>query len=184
MNTKKVALTFVVAIILIVLGFLAFRPASQTTDSHSQPTTTKGLASPDISSPYVSWGGVRHWAYAQQMVNTQGASTTCQILSPAATTTLSSATAYFSALASSSPVQIGYGALVANLVTMSTSTVLTGSMTIPTTGGLVVATTTVNSNIIPPYTYINVKIGGGEFNTPGITTGVCTASFREVQGMF
>lgn len=48
--------------------------------------TLGALAGPDIMSPYISWGGVRHWA--GHMTFAQGTSTVCAIQSPAATSSL------------------------------------------------------------------------------------------------
>lgn len=50
-----------------------------------------GLSSPDVSSPYFSFGGVRRWAASTDSL-TQATTTICALLSPSSTSTLVSAT--------------------------------------------------------------------------------------------
>lgn len=199
MSTQKVTIgALIVAVIL--LGVLAFKnpstiavPTSIKLDSSmlgeqqaspivnvpapivnvNVPKQTFGSATgPQISSPWFSFGDVNHWA-SKVSVSPTG-STTCAIQSPPATTTLVTATASYSRLASTTQVEIGYAT-----TPMATTTSL-GQQTVLTTGGVVIASTTLSTLVVAPNAYINVKIGGG--STAGTVTplGTCVAVFREV----
>lgn len=197
---KLLALTLAVSLIALIVGGVAFFRKSP---SASPIVSVGSIASPDVQSPYISWGGVRYWTVsqrAQQNTTTNYGSTTCQVLSPAATTTLVLATSQFSALASTTVGEIGMDKTIATSTngiggvqytgetgvrSMSTTTLLSAANAVlGTGGGLLVGSTSPSVNgasmIIPPYTYINTKIGAGGAHTPGVTNGVCTATFREV----
>lgn len=79
-----------------------------------------GLSGPDISSPFLSWGGVRQWA-ARSGSLTQATSTICSLTSPLATSTLLAANISLST-ASSSAVALDISKNIAG-ATASTSDV-------------------------------------------------------------
>lgn len=158
------------------------------------------VSSPDIMSPYFSYGGNRHWAYSTVAKGTESisngfGSTTCQILSPSATTTLVSASAYFTSIGSTSPVEIGMTVSATStrgqvgvqytgetgIRTNATTTLITASaQNVAASGGQVIASSTAETLIVPPYSYINTKIGGGSAATPNTVVGVCKASFIDI----
>lgn len=115
------------------------------------------VSSPDIMSPYFSYGGVRHWAYRIPMT-TAVSSTTCQFQSPNATTTAIQASARFTTVASTSIAEMGISSNV-----MSTTTLLSATG-VPVTAGLqsyLTASTTAELMAIPPNSYIALKVGAG-----------------------
>lgn len=136
---------------------------------------TLGAATgPDISSPYFSFGDVRHWAGKQSVAST--GSTTCAILSPAATSTLVGASSAFTRLASTTVVEIGLSSSA-----YATTTLISASgVSVTTGGGVVVASSTAQTLIVPPNSYVTTKIGGGSTAGTVTPTGTCIAVFREV----
>lgn len=174
MNKKLLA--GVVVVVLLILG-VTF-PRGNTV---IERITAGAVSSPDILSPYFSYGGVRHWAGKQSMA--QATSTFCAIQAPAATSTLIWATANFTTSSSSAQTVV-----IAKASTPYATTTLLGTLAIAANAqGLVVATTT-NTNatdwqygIIAPNAYITVgwsgALGGGVNSAP---VGTCAAGFREV----
>lgn len=196
MDTNKTSKAPVIALVVLVVALIGFIFLGKSTPAPVPQTSQPGaVAGPDIQSPYISYGGVRTWAFSTQAISTQGASTTCQILSPAATTTLVSASSYFTSIASTSPVEIGFAYTATSTAgqngvqytgetgirSFATTTLISPSaISLPASGGLVIASSTASTLQIPPYTYINTKIGGGGQATPGLVNGVCKATLREV----
>lgn len=186
----KKNLTAFGVVLALILSVVAITRHSVAPISNPMQKNFGSVAGPDIPSPYISWGNVKQWNFNQQAVT---ASTTCQILSPAATTTSVFVTANFSSIASSTQVEIGYNYVATSTFGMngvqytgetgirqfSTSTLLSPTISLSTGGGI--ATSTLNGVTIPPYTYINVKLAGGSSHTPNSVVGNCTAGFREVQ---
>src|SRR3990167_5206889 len=82
METKTIVVS-VLASVLVVLGVVAFTPAKVI----NQESQLGAVASPDIMSPYFSFGGVRQWAAHTDTLNT-ASTTICAMQSPAATSTL------------------------------------------------------------------------------------------------
>ena len=134
------------------------------------------VASPDIASPYLSFGGVRTWA-AGVTVNQAASSTLCAILSPSATTTLVAATLGINNELGTNEFQIGRGATWGATTTLLAS----GSVAASTWLSLVATTSTtaLTDGVVLPYSYINFKVATG---TPGIMTynGKCSVVFREI----
>lgn len=135
------------------------------------------LSSPDIQSPYLSFGGVRRWA---GWANFSAATTTpCSIQSPAATSTLVTAS-----------WQITTGTSTAATIDLGTSTTRYS-----TTTNLVAAKSVgsgargdanwtsagggVNDNVMSPSTWVVVKTAGAGLG--GYTySGRCAAVFQEL----
>lgn len=182
--TKSIVASVVTAIVVVSVALGFYHPTSN-------PVTVKG-AEPVMSSPYFTYGGITEWRYNQTATT---ASTTCSILSPAATTTLVNATAYFTALGSTTPVQIGFNSVATStngqvgvkydgtpgIVQMSTSTAVSNSMWLTTAGGFVETATTSPAYVIPPYTFLDYKLGrsAAQLTQSGVDKGNCTAIFRE-----
>lgn len=141
------------------------------------------VASPDIMSPYFSYGDVRHWAKKTTALN-QATTTVCAIQSPAATSTLnfgavrfsvSSTTASTVTLAKASTpyattTRLAFGSIAANaqgtIFAQATST------------GTGITSATDDITTFAPNTYFVVGMAGGigTFSP----TGVCQASFTEI----
>lgn len=174
MDKSKIAIG--VAILLSVVAiFTAFGKPKVIVEKTTETARVGALVGPDISSPYLSFGGVREWAYSTAAKST--GSTTCSFISPAATTSLVAASASFSRLASTTVVEIGYSA--SNSWSTTTLMSLSGA-SLTSLGGQIVASSTASAFIVPPQTYINTKIGAGD--TAGTVTpvGQCKVVFREV----
>ncbi len=175
MNNKLV--TAVLAAAIIALGGYTF-----THQSNPSPDSPRvgALSSPDISSPYLSFGGVRQWAATESFV--QATTSLCAIQAPAATTTLEAATARIDfSTTSVAVIEIGNATNA-----FATTTLLARfNMGASATNLNLVATTTATAlvdRIVPPNSWINVKmgttnLGGAAGNIP---TGRCNVVFREI----
>lgn len=192
----------------LVLGYLGYtkpipQPVSSATEGPQGPRGERGLqgpagkdgksapikvgaaTSPDISSPYVSWGDLRHWAYRTISLN-QATTTICAIQSPASTSTLSV----------NSSIQLTVSTSTASILTLAkattafaTSTVLATSSVaanaqITTTAATttiatdaVTKTLTIADRIFAPNTWFVVGISGGTGTFS--PTGTCEAEWVE-----
>ena len=124
-------------------------------------TAFGSATSPDIQSPYFSFGGVRQWAGSTDNL-IQASTTICAIQSPAGTSTLEVGS-----------IQLSVSSSTASTVTLAKSTVPNGSSTIFQSNSVsagaqatitTLATTTsagVTNYTFAPNTYFVVSMGGG-----------------------
>ena len=167
---KNILLTIAI-VIALVLGFVGATKKPE--------IKTSSVASPDIPSAYMSFGGVRMWAYTQSM--SSATSSTCAIQSPLATTTLASATAVFS---SSPSYSVGFQ--FGNATTPFATTTTLGARVDLVAGasGIIVASSTPSTGapIISPGTWINLRLSTSTGSTVGSSmqvTGTCAVRFIE-----
>lgn len=157
-----------------------------------QPIQTQfGGTSPDISSPYVDFGGVRHW-YATASLN-QASTTVCSLPAPLATSTLVFASVSITTSTTTNTVwDFGKSQGTAATTTVLSSTALTGGLmgTIvastttagsgpdsPVVFGAAVASTSSNlGNIYVKQNYLNVIYGGTQ-GALNVFTGSCKAEW-------
>lgn len=176
----KKLLVGILAVAVLFVGYVAFKG----NDEVAPVVVPAGaLSSPDIASPYLSFGGVRRWAYTQDM--RQASSTLCSIQAPAASSTLVSLTALFSTTAAIGATQYAFGN---DPTAFSTTTIIVAPYAAAAGAKLeIVASTTMNTafvlnGVVPPSTYINLKLST---STAGVGTGFapvgwCKAVFQEV----
>lgn len=171
MDTLKTIGVSALVALVVAGGFVLLFPKQAT-----QVVNTLGsVASPDIPSPYLQWGGIYHYGGSTTAL-TQNASTTCSIQSPAATSTLRYAAIRFD-LASTSAIQIEMGKATTAFATTTSlgihnlgagaQVTLLASSTAATVGGADPAI------VFAPNTYFNVKLGGGGTGT--VPSGKCEA---------
>ena len=159
--------------ILLILGMYTQLPKSL-----QVPQTFGALTGPDIPSQYLNWGGVPIWHFSMQM--TQGTSTPCSFTSPAASSTLTSATTQFTGA-------IGYttgwlwGTDRTNPTATTTALGTMLSVLSPDITGAIVASTTAGT-VYPGGTRLNFNLST---STAGVNAnfapvGRCYAEFKEV----
>jgi len=147
------------------------------------------LSSPDISSPFLSFGGVRRWAVGGIALN-QASTTLCSLVSPVSTSTLVSAS-----------VQINTGTTTAIQLEMAKSTLMDATTTRISLASLAsgnrmtltafVASTTgaygalaqqhtadEQDLVFAPSTRLNVKYGGGK-GSLNVLVGTCNATWEQ-----
>lgn len=137
------------------------------------------LAGPDIPSLYLNWGGISHWAFSAQLMSVGAAtSTICDIVTPPATTTLSSATLRVDATPYAGTWKIFKGAAQAAQTTLLGSNDLSGTI------GAVIATTTataITDGVLPPNSHIGFFIATTTaVNANFVPTGKCSVTVREI----
>lgn len=161
------------AIVLALFGVT--RPAVKETVIEKVPYGA--ATSPDISSPYFSFGGVRHWATHQNVA--QATSTFCAMQSPPATTTLLFASVNLTTSSSSAQTVV-----IAKAATQFATTTLLGQLASAANATPVViatSTTALTDGIVAPNSWITAgwsgALGGGVGSAP---VGVCNAVFVEV----
>lgn len=174
MQTIKTTAIAVFVAFVIAIGVSAF--AISQIHPTVQPVQA-GAVSPDIPSPYFSYGGVLHWAGMESFV--QGTSTLCAIQSPAATTTLGSITARFD-------TQSAYTMLyeIGKATTPYATTTLLARMTLATNSlGFIVGTTSATAlqdGILPPNSWLVLKAGTSSVGSDFLPQGSCSATFRQI----
>lgn len=168
MNITK---TIGVALTILVIGV-----AGLLVGSHSvKAPQSGGLSSPDISSSYLSWGGVTEWHYRTAMNTTTATTTICSFPTPPATSTLQFATAIGPGATTTYQIEWGYAAN-----TGATTTSL-GKYTQTTAGNnisLVASSTATDNGIVTPNNFINLKIGG--IGGANVAAGICEVGFRQI----
>lgn len=143
------------------------------TVTYVNPTTGEkqvaGLAGPVIPSDFLNWGNVSTYKFAQTM--TQGASTTCNWQTPAATSTVSIKARF--TLASTSATLVEFGKSPSTQATTTLISRITLAAGVP---GTIYSTTTSTGGyddvlVAAPSTWLAVKIGGGAAGS--VPTGSC-----------
>lgn len=166
---KVIIAGLVVAMTAGVIVFVA-RPEA------IQVPVVGAVASPDIPSPYLQWGGVATYKFVDTM---EVASTTCSIQSPAATSSLRYAFARVSSNATGATTQYEWGKSASpNATTTSLGLHITGLAS--AAQGVIIASTTntvlIDDNtVFAPNQYLNLKIGSSSPNST--LAGNCYAEF-------
>lgn len=131
------------------------------------------VSSPDIMSPYFSFGGLKHWAGRTDSL-TQATTTVCAIQSPAATSTLAWAGVLFKV-----------SSTTASIVTLATSTSPYATTTLLIANNIGAnAQGYVNfqgssANVLAPNTWVVVGMAGGTGTFS--PTGTCQAEFMALE---
>lgn len=174
MDTKNIIIAVAIAGVA-VLGVL-FPKATNTVVEKVIEKPLGALSSPDIMSPYISFGGVRQWA---QRGTFRSASTTiASIQSPVATSTLLSATCDFDVSSTSASTvtfakDTDESGSSTPLQSFSVSAGAQAHLSLPAT-----TTTAGMSNLVfAPSSYFNVTMGGG--NGTYSPTGGCNLRWVE-----
>lgn len=159
-------------------------------DSNSLVTPEPKLgsvSSPDLASPYFSYGGTRHWGASLGKMGgdlAQATNTVCALLSPVSTSTLR-----FGAIRlGTTPTTTGATIItLAKSATAFATTTVLGSFTVQggATAGIVASTTQTEKDVFAPNTYFVVGIQGG--TSPGVVqmpvysaSGSCEANWSEL----
>lgn len=168
----------VAVLALVIAGVAVSKPAQVV-----QKTIQAGsVSSPDILSPYFSFGGVRQWAYSMEI--RQATSTLCSFLSPASTSTLEHLSAKFDTTASYA-TSYAWGN---DPTAFSTTTIIVAPYGAAANAKLeILASTTAvtafaQNGVVSPNTYINLKLST---STAGASAtfapvGSCKVIFREL----
>lgn len=168
-----------VAVLALVIGGVALVKNTQVIEKTFQ---AGAVSSPDIISPYISYGGVRQWAYSMEI--RQATSTLCSFLSPSSTSTLEHLSAKFDTTASYA-TSYAWGN---DPTAFSTTTIIVAPYGAAAGGKLeIIASTTkvtafTQNGVVSPNTYINLKLST---STAGASAtfapvGTCKVMFREL----
>ena len=185
---KNYLITAGIALGIVVVWSSLFAPVQKVINN----TTSLGaVASPDIQSPYFSFGGVRQWG-AHSGLN-QASTTICSLQSPAATSTLSMSSGISITTGTTTAIALEIGkSTVMDATTTRISYVTLASGAQVTLNSFVASTTAAYGSlgqrhtadetdlIFAPNTRLNVKYGGtlGSLNT---LVGGCNATWLEYQ---
>ena len=189
--SKKLTITGIVAV-AIVLGFVFLggekTPNTQVQGGNKKIDAELAGVSPDIPSPYFSYGSSKHWAQRSDSL-VSATTTVCAIQSPAATSTLE-----FASLNLSTGSTTGMQVTIAKASTpYATTTVLAQGIAGAnlTTGNsyfaVYGATSSITSHTFTPNQYLVVGMQGGGNNytsNPGGATyspvGTCQAKWLQI----
>lgn len=173
MDTKTIVTVLVAVAISVGIGFsVAPKGVVQ--------NTLGALTGPDIPSNYLNWGGIREWKFS---ASPKAASyTLCSFQSPAATSTLKSAS--ISLTTSTTSASTLY---IAKAATATATTTLLGTASAIAAGAqtTVVASTTLGAaaspDIIAPNQYINFALNpAASVITNLAPVGTCHVTFEEL----
>lgn len=136
------------------------------------------LSSPDIVSPYFSFGGVREWAASVEL--RQASTSLCAIQSPAATTTLTSASLRVD-FATTTAQQLEIGKATTAFATTTRLAIVSIAANASTHLVATTSATALQDGIVAPYSWINAQITAGVGGAAGnVPTGRCNVVFREI----
>lgn len=159
-----------VAVLALVIAGVAVSKPAQVVEKTIQ---AGAVASPDIMSPYFSFGGLKHWAGRTDSL-TQATTTVCAIQSPAATSTLAWAGVLFKV-----------SSTTASTVTLATSTTAFATTTLLTSTTIAAnAQGYINfqgssANVLAPNTWVVVGMAGGTGTFS--PSGTCQAEFMALE---
>ena len=175
---KQIIIPLIVALVVSMGVVFVEKPTVKQTPSLG------AVASPDIQSPYFSFGGVRHWAGKMESL-TSATTTVCAIQSPVSTSTLVTA-----------GIKFDVGSTTATTVTLAKATTAYATTTVLATstlaanvqGTFVAATTTpvadttlgrltITNLIFEPSNWFVVSMTGGQGTFS--PTGTCEAVWME-----
>ena len=173
MNKQNILVSSVIGVIAVLAS--VFLGGTQVVkDTVHEVVKTGAISSPDLDSPYFSYGGVRRFGLRQQMH--VATTTLCAIQAPAATSTLEFASfSITTGTSTAATIDIGTSttafATTTNLVAaVSIGSGATGQQFWSPVGG------SVNDLTMAPSTYVVVKTAGAGLG--GYTYGgTCQASF-------
>lgn len=140
------------------------------------------LSSPDISSPYISWGGVRTWgAHTDNLA--AGTTTVCALQSPAATSTMRLGVIRFNFASTTNNVVVD----LAKGTTFNATTTILGSASLSSgVQATFVASSTANTlvdgqYVFAPNQWFVVGLKGGLGGVTGSApSGACSAQWTEI----
>jgi len=173
-----------ISLAVFLVGIVFVRPVQQVVE---KVVNVGAISSYDFVSPYFSVGGVRTWG-ANTTSLTAASTTICSLVSPAATSTLVSASVHLkTSTTTAMQLWMGRGAGATALSNNATTTWLSGPDTIAANAvGLTYAapaTTTANgvaNQVFGPSTPLNVTLAGAVVVTNLAPTGACSAKWEQI----
>lgn len=176
---KSYLITAGIALGVVVVWGTLFAPVQKVIN---QTTQLGAVSSPDMASPYFSFGGVRRWATSAGF--TPASQTLCAMHAPAATSTIISASVRFDTTIATgaSSYELGWGATSGATTTVLARTLMaSGRQTkelVATTS--ISGTPVLTDNVVAPSTWINFNIASGTPSASFAPTGRCEAVFQEI----
>ena len=191
-NTKSALASILMIVAAIYLGNVTAKPTIVVENNipEQRAEAPTGAASPDISSPYFSYGGVRHWGATVSTLD-QATTSICRIISPFSTSTLQVASVQIttgsttplvfeiakSTLPSATTTRLLYASTTPGYPTFTAQTgVATTTTQEITTRSAIARTATWEDMIFAPNTYLTVKVGGAK-GALNVLEGSCKATW-------
>ncbi len=182
-NTKTIA-TVAISVVLSLVGALALLGNGPTGPQGPAGKSFGALVSPDIASPFLSWGGVRQWAYSPALGSSK---TVCSVQAPAATSTLIHASVVVNSQPTANQFEIGIATTntaTTTRVALKTLSALTDdslnavASSTPTAMGTVTTGDTPINIVVGPHQFVNVNVSSSTL--PLTHVGHCNVLFREL----
>lgn len=176
-NISKYVGVALVAGILVTAGYLVKQPQTV----REVVNQLGSVSSPDIMSPYFSFGGVRHWGYHTNF-NSSASTTLCSFRTPASTSTVTRAIAS-AKTSTATALYLEWGvaaAMDATTTSLGKANVVSGAqftqVASTTLGDFTSPTGPIDPNfVVGPNKYLNFKMAGSAIG-PSLT-GSCDAVF-------
>lgn len=158
MNTKNIFVSGIAVLALVLSVFAFSRPGTEVVRVTDAPSVGS-VSSPDISSPYFSYGGVVHWG--SRTTNLGVATTTvCALRAPSATSTLQLGASGIK-LTTSSTTASTLRLSKSNVPYDVSSTFLFGANVGANAQATIVATTSADTFTFAPNQYLIAQMSGG-----------------------
>lgn len=167
---KNLVISALTALIVVTAGI------ALTQKEPAAPQTVGSVSSPDISSPYFSYGGVRFDAgHTDNLIQASTTGAICTFQTAPATTTLQEGSGVRLVVSTTTASTVR---VYTDSIQGGTTTFLFGASVAANAQATVVATTTNNSFVIGPSQWINVIMTGGTGTFS--PTGTCGYSESEL----
>jgi hypothetical protein len=174
----------VVGAVILVGGFVLFQKNPEVNVSvpvsapESAPQSLAGASGPTSYFPCETHNGVG-WCFNREGLRAANV-TVCSVRSPAATSTLESATVLFQSVASyAATFQMGWGA--SNTATTTRIAELTvGAGVKFATLIATTSATALTDGVVPPNSFINVNVATGSVSSTFAPVGTCDVVFRVI----
>jgi hypothetical protein len=175
MDTKNLFVSLAVGVVAVVASvFLGGTDTVREIQKVVEKPSLGAVSSPDIMSPYFSFGGVKLWAAKQEMM--QATTTICAMQSPNATSTLWSATVAFETSSSTASKVT----LAKATTAFATTTAVGDQINIAANAQtFIVASSsiTANNSVFAPATWLVVGMQGGVGTMSPV--GTCEAIWQD-----
>lgn len=174
---KNITIAVLVGAVLSAGGFWVTQPTVQQIIDRGGDNLG-ALAGPDIPYQYLNVGGVRH--EFRSMDFTAATTTPCALNSPAATSTLISFTAHGARTDSAGDTTFDMGIGSTAYATSSTRGTLVSATAWASASQFDLATSS-SALIIPPNSFVLIKLSTSTLSTNYAGTGRCMATFQDLQ---
>jgi len=173
--TKVLMVATILAVLIGVVVLVNTVQAPKGIEIKDETGKVVGISSPDINSPYFSYGDVKKWGSKTDSL-TQATTTVCALQAPSATSTLDLGSGIRLAISSTTASSVKIAK--SNVPYDVSSTFLAGANVAANAQATVVASTSLDAFVFSPNQYMIVQMAGGTGTFS--PSGACQATWTQI----